>query len=229
MGDMESTDTPSAPDRFFEFDGLVAAAGFASGDRVVVGHWHDSPIGPFSDVTWSEPDGWRTRFVVDEVVKRFVTAIDVSDSVILAPGLAVGWSPEESLLEVTWPGAAVEFGVGRTVPLPEHRPRVRVPIGRKATAVDRYGVSATGVYEWHRTKWLRRIVSGWAVVAGRDLGEPGPPGRSVEFGLSEVPPFAALTERSTRLHDPTHHLDDVVDELRLARIESMAEFLRQQG
>ena len=30
----------------FEMEGLIGAAGFASGDRVVVGHWARSPIGP---------------------------------------------------------------------------------------------------------------------------------------------------------------------------------------
>ncbi len=226
---MTSTDTASGDDRFFEFDGLVAAAGYTSGDRVVIGHWHDSPIGPFSEVVWAEPDGWRTLFVVDDIVQRFVTAIDTFDSVIIVADLDVVWSPETSRLDVTWPGAALEFGIGRNVVRPEHRPRMRWPLGSSAAPVDRYGVSATGVYEWHRTTWLRRIVGGWAVVAGRDLGEPISPGRSVEVGLAEALPSAALTERSTRLHDPTHRLDGLVDELRLARIESMAEFLRQHG
>ena len=37
----------------FELAGVIGAAGFASGDRVVVGHWHRSPIGPMSDVMWA--------------------------------------------------------------------------------------------------------------------------------------------------------------------------------
>ncbi|MEZ5227285.1 MAG: hypothetical protein R2710_11590 [Acidimicrobiales bacterium] len=39
--------------------------------------------------------------------------------------------------------------------------RIEAPIAKKTMNVDTYGVSPTGVYEWYRTKKLRRILSGW--------------------------------------------------------------------
>lgn len=33
--------------------GSIVSSGFASGDRVVVGHWHETPIGPITDVMWA--------------------------------------------------------------------------------------------------------------------------------------------------------------------------------
>ncbi len=219
MNHVTSDSDTSAPDRFFELDGVIGAAGFASGDRVVIGHWHDSPIGPFDDVMWAEADGWRTLFVADERSKSFITAVYQFDSVIVAPTLVVRFSPEarHPLLEAEWPDAQLEFHVGKAAPFPP-RPawvtrRIEGPIAKKTMNVDTYGVSPTGVYEWYRTRKLRRILGGWGIVAGRDLGEVGPPSEATGFGFSEPPPFASVTEINPRLHDPSHRLDAVIDEL----------------
>ncbi|MEZ5227286.1 MAG: hypothetical protein R2710_11595 [Acidimicrobiales bacterium] len=112
---MTSDSNTSATDRYFDLDGVIGAAGFASGDRVVIGHWYESPIGPFNDIMWAEPDGWRTLFVADERSKCFITSVYQFDSVIVAPSLAVRYSPETEhpLLEAAWPRAQLEFSVGR--------------------------------------------------------------------------------------------------------------------
>jgi hypothetical protein len=212
--------TSSPPDdRYFELDGIIAAAGFGSGDRVVVGHWAASPIGPFSDIMWAEPDDWRTLFVADERAKAFVTAVYEFDSVIVVPSLSVRWAPSgsSSRLDASWTGAEVSFNVGRALPFPP-RPnwitqRIEAPIARTTMKVETYGVSPTGVYEWYRTKRLRRITDGWAVVSGNDLGPIGPPTPTCGFGFSEPPPFASLTEVTPRLHDPSRRLDALIDEL----------------
>lgn len=199
--------------------GIIGAAGFASGDRVVIGHWHDSPIGVFSDIMWAEPDGWRTLFVTDERSKTFITAVYEFDSVIVAPALRVRYSidTDHPLLEAAWPGAQLEFSVGKAVPFPP-RPswvtrRIEAPIARKSMQVETYGMSPTGVYEWYRANALRKITGGWGVVAGRDLGAVGAPTDATGFGFSEPPPFASVTEISPRLHDPEHRLDAIVDQL----------------
>ncbi len=219
MSSVPSEKTTAAPDRFFDLDGLIGAAGFASGDRVVIGHWHTSPIGPFNDIMWAEPDGWRTLFVADERSKTFITAVYQFDSVIVAPSLTVRFSAasRRPRLEAAWPNAQLEFRVGRAASFPP-RPdwvtrRIEAPIAKKTMNVDTYGVSPTGVYEWYRTKKLRRILGGWGIVAGRDLGDVGPPVGATGFGFSEPPPFASVTEISPRLHDPSARLDAIVDQL----------------
>ncbi len=217
--------TPPEADRYFDLHGVIGAAGFATGDRVVIGHWNDSPIGSFDDIMWAEPDGWRTLFVADERSKAFITAIYEFDSVIVAPSLAVRFTPESAhpLLEAAWPHAQLEFSVGKAAPFPP-RPswvtrRIEGPIAKKTMKVDTYGVSPTGVYEWYRTNKLRRILDGWGIVAGRDLGAVGPHREATGFGFSEPPPFASVTEISPRLHDPSHRLDRLVDELNRASVQ----------
>lgn len=223
-----TTTPPPTPARSFDLDGLIAAAGFSSGDRVVIGRWDDSPIGPFNDVMWAEADGWRTLFVANDRARDFVTAVYEFDSVIIAPMLEVQWQPgarSTGVLRASWANAEVEFVVGRAASFPP-RPawftqRIEGPIAKRAMNVDTYGLSPTGVYEWYRTRRIRRILRGWAVVGGRDLGDLGPPLPAVDFGFSEPPPFASVTEIAPRIHDPSGRLDAVVDRL---RIEAIAEY-----
>ncbi len=66
-------------------EGIIAACGFTSGDRVVVGQWARSPIGPMADVMWAAPDGTRTLFAPSEAIAAFVTAIYDFDAVAVTP------------------------------------------------------------------------------------------------------------------------------------------------
>ncbi len=66
-------------------EGIIAAAGFASGDRVVVGHWAAGPLGPMSDVMWAAPDGTRTLFAPTDAVATFITAVYDFDEVVVCP------------------------------------------------------------------------------------------------------------------------------------------------
>lgn len=192
--------------------GSIAGAGFASGDRVVVGQWDASPIGPFGDVMWAEADDWRTLFVADERSREFVTAVYEFDAVIVVPDLKVVRSKRR--LEVCWHNANLEFDLGRAAPFPP-RPawltkHVERPIAKRTMHVETHGVSPSGVIETYRASKLRRIIGGWAVVAGRDLGEIGPPTPACRFGFSEPPPFASVTDVTAILTDPTGTLDAVL-------------------
>ena len=66
-------------------EGIIASCGFASGDRVVVGQWARSPLGPMADVMWAAPDGTRTLFAPTDAVASFVTAIYDFDEVVVGP------------------------------------------------------------------------------------------------------------------------------------------------
>ena len=55
--------------------GSISSAGFADGNRFVVGHWERSPIGPFGDVMWGTPDGQRVLLAGSQEIADFVTSI----------------------------------------------------------------------------------------------------------------------------------------------------------
>jgi hypothetical protein len=200
----------------FEMEGLIGAAGFTSGDRVVVGHWARSPIGPMSDVMWAEPDGRRVLYAPDERVAAFVTAIYRFDEVVVgemavdgsAAGLRVGVTEREVHLQ---PGRARRLpGRGRPAWFTRW---VEGPVARVALHVRTYGVSPSGVREWYRADSWAPLTGAAASIGGRDLGamaEVSPPCR---FGFSEAPKRPSITAVRPLLEDPSGRLDQVVADL----------------
>ena len=137
----------------FEMEGLIGAAGFASGDRVVVGHWARSPIGPMSDVMWAEPDGRRVLYAPDDRVAAFVTAIYRFDEVVV--GDVSGRGRRRPPASASPTGSCTCGPVGPAAIPGRWRPPwvtrwVEGPVARVAMGVRTYGVSPSGVREWYR-------------------------------------------------------------------------------
>ena len=207
------TSNTADPTGHYTLEGSILGAGFASGDRVVVGMWDTSPVGSMLDVMWAEPDGWRTLIVPDQRIGAFISAIYTFDTVIIDETLRR--SMHGTTMSLDWSGAALEFTLGRSAPFPP-RPdwvttHIEAPIARSVLSVETHGVSPTGVEETYKARRLRRLVDGWAVVAGRDLGSLGPPTPRCGFGFSEPPPFPSLTELTTSISDPEGRLYGVLD------------------
>jgi hypothetical protein len=212
-------------------EGIIAAAGFASGDRVVVGHWASTPIGPMSDVMWAAPDGIRTLFAPTDAVATFVTAVYDFDQVVVGPlvvegdarGLDVRIGPHV-IAPVGGPGGeaatrtvCLRSGPGWRIP-PRRRPPaltrlVEAPIARVAMGVRTYGVSPRGVREWYQATEWRPLVSASATIDDESLGPMRPIDPPCGFGFSEPPRRPSLTVVRPLLEDPSGHLDTVLAEL----------------
>jgi hypothetical protein len=171
--------------------GAITSAGFASGDRFVVGTWSDSPVGPLDDLMWATPDGVRRLVAATPEGIAYVSAVYGFDETVVSPlkvsldgrGLHLH-APELSVELHLWAGA----GLSLPWPRPAWFTRwVEGPIARRLLGVRTYGVSPSGVQEWYRAVSYRRIVSGWASVAGADLGRLGPVDPPTGFGFSEPP------------------------------------------
>lgn len=133
--------------------GAIGACGFSSGNRVVIGHWDDSPIGPFGDVMWAEPDDHRTLIASSSSAATFITTVYEFDSVIVEKDLAINRSATR--LTVRWPNGSLEAGLGRAVPFPP-RPdwiteRIERSVGRATMGVETYGTSPQ---EWRSSTGL---------------------------------------------------------------------------
>ncbi len=193
--------------------GLIAGAGFASGDRLVVGHWAVSPIGAFSDVMWADPGGRRTLWAPTAAVAEFVGAVYRFDEVEVADldveGTIAG-------LSASTPGWSLRLEAARRgFRIPFRRPAwvtryVEAPVARAWMGVRPYGVSPTGIREWYRADAWRRIIAGELVVDGRDAGALAPVDPPTGFGFSEPPRRPTVTAVRPLLVDPTGHLDAVV-------------------
>lgn len=195
-----------------ELRGRIAATGFASGDRLVVGMWDTSPIGPFADVMWARPDGTRVLHAPAGPA-RFITAVYGFDEVVEADVAA--WRDRDAL-EVSFGPWHLRLECGRPVPFPP-RPawvtrHVEGPIARRLLAVETYGTSPTGVEEWYRASSVRRVRR--AEMRGPEaLGEMAPLAPPCGFGFSEPPRFPSCTEVRPRLRDRSGRLDHVLASL----------------
>ena len=200
----------------FEMEGLIGAAGFASGDRVVVGHWARSPIGPMSDVMWAEPGGRRVLYAPDDRVAAFVTAIYRFDDVVVGD-VAVDVSAGGLRIDVADRELHLRTGRARRLPgrwrPPWFTRWVEGPVARVALRVRTYGVSPSGVREWYRADSWAPLTAATARVGGRDLGAMADVSPACRFGFSEPPKRPSLTAVRPLLEDPSGRLDQVVADL----------------
>ena len=193
----------------YELRGRIAATGFASGDRVVIGMWDTTPIGPFADVMWALPDGTRVLHAAPRPA-AFITAVYQFDQVV----------HEE--VRATFDGRTLRVGVagfelaltgGASLPLPP-RPAwvtryVEAPVARRLLAVETFGTSPTGVDEWYRARSVRRVHA-VSVRGPRDLGPMAPLASPCGFGFSEPPRFPSITEVRPLLEDRSGRLAALV-------------------
>lgn len=169
--------------------GVIVSAGFASGDRVVVGDWWRSPIGPTTDVMWAAPDASRTLYAPDERTAAFVSGVYEFDHVVVAPFEV---RRRRRSIEVTIGDRRVAFDAHRGIRIPFRRPAwftrfVEGPIARVLMGVVMYGTSPTGVREWYRADRWAPLRVARAIVGDRDLGSMSPVDPPARFGFSEPP------------------------------------------
>ena len=180
------------------------SSGFASGDRVVVGHWDRTPIGPIADVMWATPAGVRILLVPSDEAGDFVSGVYGFDEVRVVP-FAVALA--ERVLTVEAGPISLRFDAGRRIPIPGPRPAwltryVEAPIARLVMGVETYGVSPTGVEEWYRARSYAGLRAATAVLDGRSLGAMAPVDPPAGFGFSEPPARPSWVEVTPRLRYP---------------------------
>ncbi len=182
-------------------DGRIASAGFASGDRFVVGDWRATPIGPMNDVFWAAASGERVLLVPSEHVGAFVLSVYRFDRVEVVPFVVVR---DPRTLRVVAGDVAVEVHAGRAIRVPFLRPCwftrvVEDRIARRLVDVRTYGVSPTGVAEWYRATGLRLVHAARASIGGRDLGPFGPARPALHVGFGEAPRWPSVVELRTTI------------------------------
>ena len=194
--------------------GTISSAGFASGDRFVVGSWAASPVGAFTDVFWASPDGERVLLVGTERVARFVSAVYGFDRVDVVPLHAVQ-QPTSLDVEAGPVRLRLQAGPGWRIPFAGlRRPAVtrwvEGPLARLLLGVRTFGVSPSGVREWYTADEYRGVVSGEAWIDERDLGPLDQSWTVAGFGFSEPPRTPAMVRVRPRLFDPSGGLDGVL-------------------
>ncbi|HEV2809247.1 MAG TPA: hypothetical protein VGV93_02470 [Acidimicrobiales bacterium] len=215
---------PRPPDFTCELEGIIASAGFSSGHRFVVGHWDESPIGPFDDVMWARPDGTRLLLVARSEAAEFITAVYRFDTV---DAMALECRMDGALLRVSAGDLRLTMQGGRPwrIPLSRLRSRAQVRpfeglVARALFGVRTWGVSPTGVSEWYRADEYRPVVSADACLGNQELGTVRPFHEPAGFGFSEPPRRPSMVTVRPLLHDPSGRLAEVAGDRHGGRFSS---------
>lgn len=184
--------------------GTISAVGLPSGDRIVVGAWHRSPIGGFADVMWAHPDDTRSLLAPDQRAADYVAGIYAFDRIEVVP---FRWTATPCSLALRAGPLEVDLAAsgGRRLPLP--RPWwftrwVEGPVARRLMGVEVHGTSPLGIEEWYQARAWRWIHDGCVRIAGENRGRLGPARPPLHVGFSEPPARPGITDVAVRIRRP---------------------------
>jgi hypothetical protein len=185
------------------FLGHIAGVGTSSGVRVVVGHWQETPMGPFSDVMLETPAGHRVLLAADPDVAAFIAETYTFDEVRVEPLRVVEGDPwvvsSESLELLFVPGRRTALGkLLRAVPprLSTHPAWCTVtdPVARVLMrGVRTRGAARDGRREYYGATDARAVTAASGRFDGTDLGSLRPVDPPCRFGFSSTPRRPTLT------------------------------------
>lgn len=190
-----------------QFDGWIAGIGTASGTRIVLGHWTQSPFGPFSDVMLERANGERLLLAPTRSIGDFIAGTYSFDHMQVVPvtvGVEPGfWTVEAGSLEL-------HFTVGRRgllglllcgVPSslaarPSWVACVDLP-ARLLPGVRTRGNAGHARRQWYGALDLWPVTTTTAAFEGHRLGPLAPVDPPVRFGFGSVPRRPALVRVTT--------------------------------
>lgn len=195
------------------FSGAIAGTGSTSGVRVVVGHWHDTPLGAFSDAMVETADGHRVLLAPHVDAAHFIAATYSFDEVRLED-VTVAAGP--SLWQVRARSLRLDLSVGRRTALgvllrgvPDSVATsppwctLTDPIARVALrGVRTRGSAGNGRREWYGATDSRAVTATTGAFEGIDLGTIAPVDPPCRFGFSSTPRRPCLTSVVTTVDVP---------------------------
>lgn len=198
---------------------MIAAAGFAAGEQVVIGLWRRSPLGAFVDVMWVRPDGERVLLAPSAEVAEYVTSLYRFERAEVVP-IAGGWDGRAVDVRAghlhvslepgrrdwrSWMFAVRPMSLRRSPAWLTIEDRLVAPLGGAVlggtTGVRLAGRAPGGQREWYGIDDYRPLVRGRLTVDGRDAGALTDLRPGLGVGLSDFPTRPALAYVET-LIDP---------------------------
>ena len=204
--------TVGAMDRF---RGYIAGLGTASGMRLVVGHWTDSPLGAFTDVMAEDDAGVRTLLAPSEAVAEYVGSTYRFDRTVVAPVdaqldaadpaagvLRVAAGPlrlDVTLGPVTFLGRLLEHVPGPLAVSPRWLRMINPVAGLLVPGVQTAGSAGGGRREFYGVRSIRSLTGITAAWDGTDLGSLHRIEPPVKFGFSSVPATPQIVAVTTTI------------------------------
>lgn len=190
------------------FEGHILGASFASGHRIVVGRWFDSPLGAFADVMRRSPEGSRTLLATTQAAADFIASHYSFDRVEVGT-VSVRRTDRRIVVETDTLRLELELrppGVGSALLGLQPKPLRTAPgwiraqdvlfrpllgpllFGGGRTRVT--GRTRAGVREWYAIHSYREARAA-GMADGVDLGPVGA-SSPAGFGFSEFPEGASM-------------------------------------
>jgi hypothetical protein len=192
------------------FHGRIAGVGSGSGVRLVVGHWHDTPMGSFSDVMVETASGHRVLLAPRPEVARLIGSTYTFDEVRIE---AVNAQVVGDRWTVTSPSLTLSLRTAGRTPLGRllrlvPRPLATSPAwctvtdvvaGRLLRGVRTRGVARAGRREYYGATDAHAVVAATGTFDGADLGRLAPVDPPCRFGFSSTPRRPSVTTVVTTL------------------------------
>ncbi|MCQ1993837.1 hypothetical protein [Arthrobacter sp. zg-Y1171] len=192
------------------FRGYIAGLGTASGTRLVIGHWLESPLGAFTDVMAEDDAGVRTLLAPSDAAARYIgetysfdrTVVAPVDAVLSREALRVAAGPlrlEAVLGPVTFLGRVLEHVPGPLAVAPWWLRLINPVAKLLAPGVQTAGSAGGDRREFYGVRSIRSLVSATAAWDGADLGGLRPVQPPVNFGFSSVPAAPRIVAVTTTI------------------------------
>ena len=171
------------------FDGRISSCGFSSGNRIVVGDWKKSPLGPFTNVMWAKPDGTRVLLSPSEEHADYVSALYNFEEVHVVP---IEVNRQRRGIEIVADSLSVSFEWKRGIGIPFSRPKwiistIEQWVAGAVFGTKTHGLTCNGLREWYCIYKLSSIKHAKASYEGEDLGVVSKFEIDACFGFSEPP------------------------------------------
>tara|TARA_Y100001968_G_scaffold66502_1_gene57371 strand:- start:781 stop:1365 length:585 start_codon:yes stop_codon:yes gene_type:complete len=172
-----------------KFEGRITSSGFESGDRVVIGDWAQSPLGPFTNIMWAQPDGKRVLLSPSKAHADYVSELYNFEEISIVD---IEVQRQKRGIDVSAGPLSVSYRWKRGMSIPLIRPRWFIATIENFFAgllygTKTHGLTCNGLREWYCIRGISSLRSAKATHEGGDLGEMRPFEVTACFGFSEPP------------------------------------------
>ncbi len=171
------------------FIGRITSTSFATGDRIVIGDWEESPLGSFTNVMWARKDGKRILISPSKKCAEYVSKIYSFEEVRICPIEVIR---EDKKLQVKGPNLVLNMEWGRSLMIPIKRPRwfistIECIVGNLIFGSKTYGKTRDGRKEWYMIKGISKVSKAYGEYNGETFGSMEKNLNPSLFGFSEPP------------------------------------------
>ena len=144
-----------------KFEGRITSSGFESGDRIVIGDWAQSPLGPFTNIMWAQPDGKRVLLSPSKAHADYVSELYHFEEISIVD---IDVQRQKRGIDVSAGSLSVSYRWKRGMSIPLIRPRWFIAtienfFARLLYGTKTYGLTCNGLREWYCIRGISSLSS----------------------------------------------------------------------